>query len=78
MCQLWGRQLSDGRYAAVLFNRGDQHHNITLPFDLFGWSGATVSVRDLWEHKELGTVTGSFTASVVSHGVSFVVLEKRA
>ena len=33
------------------------------------------AVRDLWEKKDLGRFTGSFSASVVSHGVVMVTIK---
>ena len=32
----------------------------------------SAKVRDLWEHKELGSFTGSFKAKVASHAVVMV------
>jgi alpha-galactosidase len=29
----------------------------------------SASVRDLWQHKDLGKFTGKFSATVASHGV---------
>jgi len=75
-CQIWGRLLNDGTYAIVLYNKGNQTHDITLDFSLIGWQSYSVDVRDLWAHKDLGTFKTSFTASVVSHGNSMVKLTK--
>lgn len=76
-CQLWGRNLyNTSTYAAVLFNTGNDIHNITFPFDLIeGWSSTTQAVvRDLWLHEDLPDVyDGEFTAEVPSHGVSYVI-----
>jgi hypothetical protein len=30
--------------------------------------GGKANVRDLWAHKDLGTVSGQFTAAINSHG----------
>lgn len=67
-CQIWGKLLHDGSYAVGLYNAGLHTHHITLNFKLLGFSG-TVTMRDLWAHKDLGTFTNNYTAEVVSHGV---------
>ena len=70
---LWG-----GRTAtAVLFNRSPAANNVTLTFSDLCTAGflppaAAYEVRDLWEHKDLGTFSGTFTALVESHGVVHV------
>ena len=33
------------------------------------------NVRDLWAHKDLGKLTGSFAATVPSHGVVMVTIK---
>jgi alpha-galactosidase len=35
----------------------------------------SASVRDLWQHKELGKFTGKFSATVASHGVVMVTVK---
>jgi alpha-galactosidase len=41
-----------------------------------GYPGSTsASVRDLWLHKDLGKLTGKFSATVPSHGVVMVTLK---
>jgi len=77
--QVWVRPVADGGVAAVLMNPGVQPSNITLSFEQVsskGWSKATtLEVRDLWEQKDLGKLTGSYTAQAVpSHGSVFLKL----
>ncbi|XP_064390820.1 uncharacterized protein LOC135338698 [Halichondria panicea] len=67
-CQIWAKHLHDGRYAVALYNAGEKSHDITFKFDLLGKSWTSVTMRDLWAHKDLGTFTTSFSAEVESHG----------
>lgn len=76
-CQVWGKPLSDGSHAVVLYNSGTSSHSIIADFAVLGWKGATATVRDLWARKDLGTFTGNFTTTVPSHGVSFVKVTRK-
>eukprot|EP01116_Phalansterium_solitarium_P022260 TRINITY_DN7289_c0_g1_i1.p1 TRINITY_DN7289_c0_g1~~TRINITY_DN7289_c0_g1_i1.p1 ORF type:complete len:410 (-),score=-64.28 TRINITY_DN7289_c0_g1_i1:80-1309(-) len=73
-CQIWARPLAGGSYAIGLYNSGDENHNITADFDLLpGWtSKSQADIRNVWTHQDLGSFTGSFTASVPSHGTVLV------
>jgi alpha-galactosidase len=66
--EIWARPLADENEAVGLFNRGESNLNIT--FELSSVSKHhTAKIRDLWEHKDLGTITDSYTANVPKHGV---------
>ena len=72
--EVWAGPLSQPStsYAVILLNRGLSTANITANWLDIGLEPTTqADVRDLWEHKDLGTMTGSVTASVPSHGVTF-------
>jgi alpha-galactosidase len=66
--EIWARALADGNQAVGLFNRGESNLNITLELASIG-KHHTATLRDLWERKDLGAITGSYTASVSKHGV---------
>jgi len=66
--QVWSKQVQNGVRAVALFNRTGSTANITASFGQLGLSSNTATVRDLWAHADRGTFTGSFTASVPSHG----------
>jgi len=73
--QVWAGPLVGGVEAVILFNLGNDNATVTAYFVDWGWADTTeVSVRDIWAHNNIGTATGSFSASVESHGVVFVIL----
>ncbi len=69
--QVWSKTLSgNGVRAVALLNRNGSAASITVTLAQIGLSSAQASVRDLWQHADLGTFDGSYTASSVpSHGV---------
>jgi alpha-galactosidase len=74
--EVWSRQLADGGRAVVLFNRGAKDAEISVSWTDIGYpQQLTASVRDLWAHKDLGKLSGSFTATVPSHGVVMVTVK---
>ena len=71
--EVWAKQLKDGSRAVVLFNRGGTEEKITAAWDALGYPDhLAASVRDLWQHKDLGKFTGKFSSSIASHGVVMV------
>jgi alpha-galactosidase len=73
--EIWTRPLADGSQAVGLFNRGEGTMTIQLNLGTIGFRGAT-KLRDLWEHKDLGTFTGTYSHDVPSHGVVFLRASK--
>ena len=73
--EIWIKPLVDGSKAAALFNRGESPLNITLHLNQIG-AGPKAQVRDLWEHKDLGTVENSYRAEVPKHGVVMLKVSK--
>ncbi len=73
--EIWARPLAGGNRAAVLLNRSATEQQITLNWEDLGYpSHLSASVRDLWQHKDLGKFTAKFSASVPSHGVVMVTV----
>ena len=74
--EVWSKELYEGNRAVLLFNRSSKQANIG-----FGWRDIALpqylefKVRDLWQHKDLGTFKGRFTAQVPSHGVVMVTVK---
>jgi alpha-galactosidase len=65
--EVWAKPLADGSYAVGLFNRGESANPVTLQLKGIGISGSA-HVRDLWAHRDLGSFSGSYTATVPKHG----------
>ena len=71
--EVWAKQLKDGSRAVVLLNRSGAEQKISVDWAELGYPDhLSASVRDLWQHKDLGKVTGNFSAAVASHGVVMI------
>ncbi|MGH9617270.1 MAG: glycoside hydrolase family 27 protein [Acidobacteriaceae bacterium] len=75
--QIWMKPLSDGATAVAIFNSvlDDQAIPITLHVKEVGFMGS-VHVRDLWAHKDLGILRGSYTVVPPPGGVVMLRLWK--
>jgi alpha-galactosidase len=74
--EIWARPLVDGSRAVVLFNRGASEQPINVNWTQLAYPAhITASVRDLWQHTDLGKFTGEFGATVPSHGVVMVTVK---
>lgn len=62
-----------GQRAVVLLNRSDNPSTIAVDFAAAGLRGG-VAVRDIVRRKDLGSVTGSYSATVPAHGTVFLKL----
>jgi alpha-galactosidase len=68
--EIWSKQLSDGSRAVALLNRGADEQKMTANWTDIGYpESLSAQVRDIWNHKDLGKKSGSFSATVPSHGV---------
>jgi alpha-galactosidase len=69
--EVWSKTLAGTNVRAVaLLNRGGSAASITVQWSALGIPTGAATVRDLWSHTDLGSMTGSYTASSVpSHGV---------
>jgi alpha-galactosidase len=72
--EVWSKTLSGTNVRAVaLLNRGSSAASITVQWSALGIPTGAATVRDLWNHSDLGSFTGSYTAaSVPSHGVAML------
>jgi len=74
--EVWAKQLADGGRAVALLNRTGAEAKITASWTDLGYPDhVPAKVRDLWAKKDLGETSGSFSASVPSHGVVMVRIE---
>jgi hypothetical protein len=71
--EVWMRDLTGGRKAAALFNRGGQDAVVSVTFSQLGMTG-TPAVRDLWNRTEVTDLTTSLSATVPSNGASMYIL----
>jgi alpha-galactosidase len=62
------KPLADGSHAVGFFNREQGTVNVSVSFTDLGL-GEDATVRDLWEHKDLGHFHGNFSVDVPQHGV---------
>jgi len=68
--------MKDGSRAVVLLNRGAAEEEISVRWtDISYPDHVSASVRDLWQHKDLGTFTRKFSATVASHGVVMIAVK---
>jgi hypothetical protein len=66
--QTWWAYNGDGTYSVGLFNLAGSTANVSVNWSDLGFTGSA-TVRDLWSHTDLGSSSGSFTASSVpGHG----------
>eukprot|EP01060_Flectonema_neradi_P004609 TRINITY_DN129_c0_g1_i1.p1 TRINITY_DN129_c0_g1~~TRINITY_DN129_c0_g1_i1.p1 ORF type:complete len:413 (+),score=99.17 TRINITY_DN129_c0_g1_i1:62-1300(+) len=75
--QMWAKALPEGKQAVLILSNNDG--NMTASIDLekdIGMSG-TVSVRDIWNHKDLGKATGTFSAGTIeTHDSRFYIFSQ--
>lgn len=69
--EIWARPLAGGAKAVGIFNRHDTPLSKTVDFQQLGYDGP-VQVRDLWQGKDLGSMTGSYKVVIPGHGVIFL------
>jgi alpha-galactosidase len=69
--EVWAKSLADGRVAVGLFNRGESANPITLSFKDIGVQGLA-KARDLWQGKDVGSFSESYTEEVPRHGAVLV------
>jgi alpha-galactosidase len=74
--EVWAKPLADGNRAVILLNRSAGPAEIEVKWAEIGYPAKfKAAVRDLWQKKDLGPFTGSFSASVQSHGVVMVIIK---
>lgn len=66
LSQVWAGQMSNGDWIIGLFNREDHIRSRSVDFHELGINGEA-SVRDLWEHVDLGSME-SIAADIPPHG----------
>ena len=67
--------MSNGDVVLAMFNREESGKKMTVALADMALDGE-FKVRDLWRHADEGTVSGSFEATVPSHGCKVVKLTR--
>jgi len=72
---VWARKLSGGDIAVALYNENDETAGIGFELASVG-AHESVTIRDLWQHKDLGQFTTSFPEThVAAHGTVMLRLK---
>jgi len=86
--EIWAKPLCDGDWAICFLNRGSEEIQVN-----FSWKEHTIIdslsnremnfmnsqyiIRDLWQHKELGSTEKNFVAAIPSHDVVLLKLSQK-
>ncbi len=74
--EVWARELHGGYRAVALLNRAATPQSITVKWEDLGYPAhLQAQVRDLWQHKDLGSMTGSYTATVAPHAAVILTVK---
>ena len=74
--EVWARELQGGNRAVALLNRAATPQSITVKWEDLGYPAhLSAQLRDLWQHKDLGANSGSFTATVPPHAAVLVTVK---
>lgn len=73
--EVWARPLFDGTIAVGLLNNSSEPTVVTAKWSDMGLRGRQ-PVRDLWLHKDIGTVDTAYSVSVPAHGAVMLKIGK--
>jgi alpha-galactosidase len=65
--QVWSKPLRDGSRAVVVLNRAATPDSITVSFARAGVRADSATVRDLWQHADLGRFAHNYSTVVGGH-----------
>ena len=65
--EVWAGNLSDGSMAVLLVNRAYYETNVEVTWKELGLNYTNVSVRDLWEQKDLGVFLDGYKIKLATH-----------
>lgn len=72
---LWAKKQPKGAQAVLVINSSNNSSPATVNFNEIGITSSSATVRDVWNHKDLGTATGSFkTDAISSHDSVFLLI----
>jgi alpha-galactosidase len=71
--RVWSKPLAaPNSRAVVLFNSGESALTIKAKWSQIGLAAGPATVRDIWQRKDLGVFSDSFSAQVPGHGCAFL------
>ena len=77
--EIWIKPLSNKELAVCFFNRNEQEWDVE-----FDWTTLTsleknhkYSLRDVWQHKDIGTTEELFKANIPAHGAILLKLHNK-
>ena len=73
--EVWTRPLWDGTHAVALVNLGSEPMDVAVTWAQLGVTGPQ-PVRDLWQHKDVGSFPSGYTVSVAAHGTVLIKVGK--
>src|SRR3984957_1576406 len=74
--EVWAKQLVDGSRAVVLLNRGNAEARISVNWQDLGYpEHLSASVRDLWQHRDIGAVAGKISCAGAPPGIAMVTIK---
>ena len=74
--EVWVKPLAGGGRAVLLLNRGEAPAEIAVDWDHLGLPPTLrAQVRDLWAHRDLGTMRNRFAATVQPHAVVMLKIQ---
>ena len=73
--QVWYTHNTDGSYTVALFNMTDSPATVTADFSDIGFTG-NASVRNVWSRQNIGSYSGSYSASLPAHGSQLLRVNK--
>jgi hypothetical protein len=63
--QIWWRPLKDGSRAVCFYNTSTAARTMSISWSEILLNPGIASVRDLWQHKDLGTFSGTYTSATI-------------
>jgi len=73
--EVWVRPLKGGGRAVVFFNRSTSPREIAVTWEQLHYPDSLkAKLRDLWQHKDIGTVAGRTSAVVGGHAVVMLTI----
>jgi alpha-galactosidase len=69
--EIWTKPLKDGGTAVAIFNLADTKSTVEARWSTLGL-GDKERARDLWGHRDLGTIIGAYTAVIPAHGTALL------